>query len=63
MDLRQNLLGVAGAGITNINGLTAGTQSFVTGSAGTEFNISSAGSDHTFNIPTSGNESRSFVFS
>ncbi|MBK9321952.1 MAG: hypothetical protein IPM97_03160 [Bdellovibrionaceae bacterium] len=45
-------LGVAGAGITNINGLTAGTQSFVTGSAGTDFNISSAGSDHTFNIPT-----------
>ncbi|MBK9322710.1 MAG: hypothetical protein IPM97_07150 [Bdellovibrionaceae bacterium] len=45
-------LGVAGAGITNMNGLTAGTQSFVTGSAGTDFNISSAGSDHTFNIPT-----------
>ncbi|MBK9323453.1 MAG: hypothetical protein IPM97_11030 [Bdellovibrionaceae bacterium] len=51
-------LGVAGSGITNINGLTAGTQSFVTGSAGTDFNISSAGSDHTFNIPTASGTNR-----
>ena len=36
----------AGGGITNINGLTAATQTFATGS--TNINISSAGSVHTF---------------
>ncbi|MBK9322273.1 MAG: hypothetical protein IPM97_04860 [Bdellovibrionaceae bacterium] len=45
-------LGVAGSGITNINGLTTGTQSFVLGTAGTDIGISSTGSAHTFDIPT-----------
>tara|TARA_R110000868_G_scaffold158316_2_gene386305 strand:+ start:2230 stop:5232 length:3003 start_codon:yes stop_codon:yes gene_type:complete len=39
-------------GITSLNGLTALTQTFATGSSGTDFNISSATSTHTFNIPT-----------
>jgi len=39
-------------GITSLNGLTAATQTFATGSTGTDFNISSATSTHTFNLPT-----------
>jgi 3-methyladenine DNA glycosylase Mpg len=41
----------AGSGITSLNGLTAATQTFATGATGTDFNISSSGSAHTFNIP------------
>ncbi len=45
-------LGIAGSGLTSLNGLTASVQTFTTGTAGTDFGISSAGSTHTFNIPT-----------
>ncbi|MBK9322277.1 MAG: hypothetical protein IPM97_04880 [Bdellovibrionaceae bacterium] len=51
-------LGVAGAGITSLNGLSAGTQSFVLGTAGTDIGISSAGSAHTFDIPTASSTKR-----
>ncbi len=44
-------LGVAGGGITGLNGLNAASQTFAIGTAGTNFNIVSAGSTHTFNIP------------
>ncbi len=37
--------------ITSLNGLTASTQTFATGTSGTDFNISSSTSTHTFNIP------------
>ncbi len=43
--------GVAGAGITLFNGSASGTQSFVTGISGTNFNISSVNGVHSFNIP------------
>ncbi|WP_409480109.1 tail fiber domain-containing protein [Pseudobdellovibrio sp. HCB154] len=43
--------GVAGAGITAMNGSTSGTQTFATGITGTVFNISSNNGVHTFNIP------------
>ena len=39
-------------GITSLNGLTATTQTFATGTSGTDFNISSTTSAHTFNLPT-----------
>jgi hypothetical protein len=39
-------------GITSLNGLTALTQTFATGTSGTDFGISSATSTHTFNLPT-----------
>ncbi len=47
----QNLANGATA-ISSLNGLTAASQDFSTGQSGADFNISSAGSTHTFNIPT-----------
>jgi hypothetical protein len=40
-----------GTGISLLNGLSAGTQTFAIGTSGTTFNIVSTGSTHTFNIP------------
>lgn len=41
----------AGTGISSLNGLTATSQLFATGTAGSDFNIVSATATHTFNIP------------
>jgi hypothetical protein len=45
-------------GITALNGLTAQVQTFATGTTGTDFNISSATSTHTFNLPTASASNR-----
>lgn len=45
-------------GITSLNSLTAPTQTFATGTTGTDFNISSATSTHTFNLPTASGTNR-----
>ena len=37
--------------ITSLNTLSASTQTFATGTSGSNFNISSSGSTHTFNLP------------
>ena len=39
-------------GMTALNGLTAQVQNFATGTAGTDFGISSVTNTHTFNLPT-----------
>jgi hypothetical protein len=44
--------GSGGSGISSLNTLTDATQTFATGTAGTDFGISSATGTHTFNIPT-----------
>jgi hypothetical protein len=38
--------------IISLGGLTGTTQTFATGTTGTDFGISSAGTTHTFNLPT-----------
>lgn len=40
------------AGITSLNTLTTLTQVFATGTSGSDFDIASSGSIHTFNLPT-----------
>jgi len=51
----------SGGDITSLNGLTATSQTFATGNAGADFNISSAGSVHTFNIPDASATARGAV--
>lgn len=46
------LSSVTVTGIVVLNGLTDTNQSFAVGTAGADFAISSAGSTHTFNLPT-----------
>jgi hypothetical protein len=54
---------MAGTGITAINSLTGAAQTLVTGSAGTDFAISSVGTAHTFNIPTASASNRGLLSS
>lgn len=51
----------ASAGGFTLNGLTAATQTFLEGTAGTDFNISSVTSTHTFNIPSASLTARGLV--
>lgn len=51
----------AAATISSLNGLTGNTQTFATGTTGTDVNISSSGTAHTFNIPDAGSSARGVV--
>ena len=51
----------AATGITSLNTLTAAVQTFATGTTGTDFNIASAGSTHTFNIPDASATNRGLI--
>lgn len=51
----------SGGGITTLNSQTGLTQSFATGASGPDFNISSIGNVHTFNIPDAGNATRGVI--
>lgn len=47
--------------IISLNTLTAQNQTFATGSTGTDFNIASSGSTHTFHIPSASAANRGLV--
>ena len=51
------------SGLVSLNGLTADTQTFVTGTTGTDFGISSTSSTHTFNLPTASASNRGLLSS
>lgn len=51
----------ASSGISSLNGLSVATQTLATGSSGTDFNIVSSGSTHTFNIPDASATARGLV--
>lgn len=51
------------AAVTSLNGLTGATQTFATGSTGSDFNIVSSGTTHTFNIPTASGSNRGLLSS
>ncbi len=53
--------GIAGSGISTLNTLTGTTQTFATGTGGSDFNISSSGTTHTFNIPDASASSRGLI--
>jgi hypothetical protein len=50
-----------GAGIQSINSLTASTQALATGKSGTDFNIVSNSTTHTFNLPDASAAARGVV--
>lgn len=54
----NDTLNVSATGITSINSLTAATQTLVAGTSGSDISVSSSGSTHTINIPTSSASNR-----
>ncbi len=50
-----------GAGLTSLNGQSGSSQTLVTGTSGTDFNISSSADVHTFNLPDASTTARGVV--
>ena len=60
-NLISNPTSILAGGITTLNTLTASSQTFATGTSGSDFNISSSSSTHTFNIPDAASSARGVV--
>jgi hypothetical protein len=54
-------IAASGSGITSLNSLTGATQTFAVGTSGTDFNIVSSVTTHTFNIPDASGSARGAV--
>lgn len=54
-------LATISTGITSLNTQTGSSQTFATGTSGTDFAISSSGNVHTFNIPTGSDTNRGLL--
>jgi hypothetical protein len=59
--LKAYILANGAGGISTLNTLTASTQTFATGTSGTDFTIVSSVSTHTFNIPDASASGRGFM--
>lgn len=55
--------GGGGTGLLELNGLTTDPQTFAVGTSGTNFNIVSSGSTHTFNFPNASGTNRGLLTS
>jgi hypothetical protein len=53
--------GGGGGGISTLNGLSASGQTFATGTTGSDFNINSSGTVHTFNFPDASASARGLI--
>ena len=51
-NMLNQAVGGSGGGAFTLNGITASNQTFSAGSSGTDFAISSSGTNHAFNLPT-----------
>ena len=60
-NLVSNPTSILAGGITTLNTLTASSQTFATGTSGSDFNISSSTSTHTFNIPDASFSNRGLI--
>lgn len=60
-NLISNPTSILAGGITTLNTLTTSSQTFATGTSGSDFNISSSSSTHTFNIPDAASSARGVV--
>ena len=56
-----SFIGSSGGGLASLNALTGSTQTFATGTSGTDFGISSSSTTHTFNLPSASSSNRGLV--
>ncbi len=56
-----NAVGISGAGVTSLNGLTGSSQSFTVATSGSDVTVTSTGTVHTLAIPDAGLSSRGVV--
>lgn len=56
--VRDNFSPTGGSGITSLNSQTGSTQTFATGTSGSDFGINSSSNTHTFNLPTASASNR-----